>query len=327
MNRLGLKISCLLISIVIWVQVASHSTVQQSANLPLVIHGLGENLTLEGSQIDSHVNVVLEGSKLRLFLHRFFQRYVGEVRVNLWDKEPGKEFSYEVVPTDVFSDLKVVAIKPKVRLRLTVDKQEFRLLPIVQDQSGQLPKGLAFLETPYLKPDSVLVSGPSRFFKENLKIVAKPIDFSELQKSGNISVPLEQPGEFLYLVTSKVSLDVQIASLSDRTLANIPVVPLVDAGRPAVGVSPPVVDVMVRGVADSVSALTANRFMVTVSVGALEDGIYELPGQIDSPPWLEVIGLDPPSFQVIVGSGASADSSSEDLDSDVFTRPVEGEDD
>ena len=84
-------------------------------------------------------------------------------------------------------------------------------------------------------------------------------------------------------------------------MANIPVIPLVDAGQPEVGVSPPVVDVMVRGVADSVRALQGDRVLVTVPVGHLGHGVHMVAGQVDAPPWLTVIGLDPAEFQVVVG--------------------------
>ena len=183
-----------------------------------------------------------------------------------------------------------------------MDRQEFKLLPVVQKNTTTLRDGYDFLQAPKLLPDSVLVSGPSRFFLTHPVVEAEPVDFSKLKESERLTVRLIQPGGFLHLATRQVSLDCMVAPLEDRTLANIPVIPLVDVGRPPVGVSPPVVDVMVRGVADSVRALTAHRFLVTVPVGDLDEGIYELKGQVDKPDWLEVVGLDPPSFQVIVGS-------------------------
>jgi YbbR domain-containing protein len=303
MNRIGLKIICLVVSVVIWIQVASHSTVEQNATLPLIVTGLDvDTLTLEGSVLPKDVSVRLSGSKLSLVLHNIFNRYVGEVRVSLWDLGPGPEFSYEVAASDVYSDLKVVSVQSPLRLRLQIDRREFKLLPVRQRTIGKLRPGLAFLEPPQLKPDSVLVSGPGRFFVEGLSVEAQPLDLSKLKESARLTVRLTPPGKFLHLATSQIALDCLVAEIEDRTLANIPVIPLVDTGRPPVGLSPPVVDVMVRGVADSVRALTANRFLVTVPVGNLEEGIYYLPGQVDNPDWLEVIGLDPPEFQVIVGS-------------------------
>ncbi len=301
MNRLGLKIVCLVASVVIWIQVASHSTVEQNVHLPLVVMDLADEFTLEGSDLPDEILVRVEGSKLRLVLHSIFQVYIGEIRINLWNREPASEFYYEIQPSDVYTELRVVSIQTQEHPRIVIDRQEFRLLPVVQTNTGRLRDDLAFLENPTLKPDSILVSGPSRFFHENSTVEAEGVDFSKIRQSERMSVQLIRPGENLHLTTSQVSLDVLVAEKEDRTLANIPVIPLVDAGRPPVGISPPVVDVMVRGVSDSVSILTADRFVVTVPVGDLDEGIYNLTGQVDHPDWLEIIGLDPPRFQVIVG--------------------------
>ena len=51
MNRLGLKISCFVVSIVIWMQVASTADVEKTARLPVGIEGLRDGLTIAGSKI------------------------------------------------------------------------------------------------------------------------------------------------------------------------------------------------------------------------------------------------------------------------------------
>lgn len=301
MNRLGLKIGCLLASVFIWIQVASHATVEQSARLPLVVVGLGEDLTLAGSVLPDEVDVRLEGSKLALVLHDLFNRYIGEVRVNLWDRGPGPEFTYEISRSDVYSDLRVVDIQSAEIRGLRIDRLEYHLLPVRQVNTGKLREGLAFLEPPVLQPDSVLVSGPGRFFTEHTGVKAEPVDLARIKESRRIPVKLVSPSEYLELANRQVNLVVQVGPLEETTLANVPVVALVDAGRPAVAISPPLVDVMVRGVRDSVLGLQSHRFLVTVPVGDLPEGNYQLEGQIDHPPWLEIVGMDPPDFQVIVG--------------------------
>ena len=287
MNRLGLKIGCLVASVLIWIQVASHATVEQNANLPLKVVGLGEELTLEGSVIPDEVEVRLEGSKLSLVLHNIFHRYIGEVRLNLWDRGPGPEFTYELSRADVYTDLRVIAINPADVRGVRIDRMVYRKLPVRQKNVGRLRAGLAFLEPPTLKPDSVLVSGPSRFFKEHTAVVAESVDFARIKDSQRLPVKLQSPSEHLELANPQVNLVLRVGAVEERTLANVPVVALVD--------------VMVRGVRDSVLALDSQRFLVTVPVGNLAEGVYQLPGQIDHPPWLEIVGLDPPEFQVIVG--------------------------
>jgi YbbR domain-containing protein len=303
MNRLGLKISCLVASILIWVQVAATTDVEQPARLPLRVSGLAEGLTVAGSEIPSSVSVRLRGSKLRLLTNRFFQRYVGEVRINLADSEPGPVFSYQLTPEDVVTDLEVVRFQRDERIRVRVDRLDQRRLPVAVMLAGELPRGTAFAVEPHAEPDSVLVQGPSRFLPEGGAAATEPVALDRMQAGPNdgIVVPVAAMNEQLRVAPAQVRVRYLAAPLVDRTLANVPVVPLVDAGRPDVGVSPPVADVMVRGIADSVGTLTEGRLSVTVAVGQLPEGMYLLPGQVDCPPWLTLLGLAPAEFRVIVG--------------------------
>ena len=310
MTRIGLKSACLVASIIIWVQVAATSLVEQSANLPLRVTGLDQSLTVEGSTLPSKISVRLQGSKLRLLAHKYFNRYLGEVRVSLTDQQPGPAFSYEVDRGDVFTDMTVVSIFPPVRLRLHIDEVVSRVMPVRLETDGSLPTGKAFLVAPVVNPDSVVVTGASRFFLTDGVVPTQRVNLDRMKESQDFPLGLVSPQEFLHLERSEVSASFKVASIEDRTLANIPVIALVDAGQPEVGVSPPVVDVMVRGVADSVRALNRNRFLVTVPVGQLPDGIYILNGQVEHPPWLTIIGLNPPEFQVIVGNPPAIPDSS-----------------
>jgi hypothetical protein len=294
MNRLGLKISCLVASILIWVQVAATTDVEQPARLPLRVSGLAEGLTVAGSEIPSSVSVRLRGSKLRLLTNRFFQRYVGEVRINLADSEPGPVFSYQLTPEDVVTDLEVVRFQRDERIRVRVDRLDQRRLPVAVMLAGELPRGTAFAVEPHAEPDSVLVQGPSRFLPEGGAAATEPVALDRMQAGPNdgIVVPVAAMNEQLRVAPAQVRVRYLAAPLVD---------PLVDAGRPDVGVSPPVADVMVRGIADSVGTLTEGRLSVTVAVGQLPEGMYLLPGQVDCPPWLTLLGLAPAEFRVIVG--------------------------
>lgn len=305
MNRLGLKISCLVVSIVIWVQVAATSVVERSTALPLRVVGLSEGLTLDGSIVPDQVDVVLRASKLTLLAHDTFQRFVGEVRLNVADRFPGPAYSYELAESDVYTDQTVIDVNGRVRLH--IDSLRTRMVPIETVTEGSLAADLAFVEPLRVLPDSVRVTGAARFFPDEPSVRTAPIALGKLSAQGRIAVPLISPHHDLQLAVTEAEAVVHLGALEDRTLTNVPVIPLVDAGLPQVGVSPPVADVMVRGVADSVRALTESRFSVTVSVGGRPEGVYDLPGQVDHPAWLTWVRLDPPVFQVIVGNPPAVD--------------------
>jgi YbbR domain-containing protein len=317
MNRLGLKIICVLIAVVIWLQVASSFVVEQSTHLPLRVLGLADELTIAGSVLPEDVKVRVRGSKLALMKHNYFNEFLGEVRVDLGGRVASAPFYYELTGKDVSSDLKVVSINPPVRLWLYIDDLVSQKVGVELITAGSLPEGRAFLADPIISPDSLMVTGPKRVFPENAILRTETVDLAQIESRQTISVAVAPLDDLLNIEATNVRASFPVALLEDRTLANIPVVALVDAGTPDVVISPPVVDVMVRGVADSVQALRDSRFLVTVPVGDREEGVYSLSGQVDAPPWLTVIGFDPPRLQVIVGNPVFSDSLTEN-------REVEG---
>jgi len=301
MSRLGLKISCFVVSVIIWVQVASTSVVEQTINLPLAVASLGPSLTIAGSDLPHEVKVRLRGSKLRLLAHTYFSRFAGEVIINGADWSPGPTFVYEPVGGDVVSDLIFVGFPHRVRLRIQVDHEWTRLLPVGLASRGKLPGDVDFLVPPVVDVDSVLVSGPSRFFPASGVVTTETVDLGQQTESGEFEVPLVSSHAQLKLDPATVRVLLQLAPVLERTLANIPVIPLVDVDQLEVGVSPPVVDVMVRGVADSIQTLEGHRITVTVAVGGLERGVHMVAGEVSLPRWLSLIRLEPAEFRVVVG--------------------------
>ncbi len=318
MNSLGLKISCFLVAVLIWIQVASTADIEQTTELNLRMTGLGDGLTVAGSELlPQKIRVRVTGSKLKLLTHQYFNRYIGEVRVNLTGLAD-TTFSYQLDRADIFAEgLKDADIvRPRI-LTVTVDREVSRPLAVHLAADGSLPSGLDFVMAPRIRPDSVLVTGPARFFSEDLMLSTEAVELDRISGETRMTVDLVAPGEFLELGLPEVEVGFLVGQLEDRTLANIPVIPLVDAGRPDVGISPPVADVMVRGVADSVRALTRDRIAVVVPVDNLAEGVFVLAGQVVHPDWLTLIRLEPEQFQVIVGNppnranGAASDNDGE----------------
>jgi len=302
MNRFGLKISCLLVSVLIWIQVASTADFEQTTTLPLRVTGLGEGLTVAGSEhLPSEVQVRVTGSKLKLLTHQYFNRYIGEVRANLAGFSDST-FSYQLDRSDIFTDMKNADFKRLKILTLTIDHEISRSIAVTLDVEGSLPRDMDFVTTPRVTPDSVLVTGPSRFFSDGMSVLTEVVNLDRISENSEQTLNLVLPGDWLDLTETRVKAAFLVGKLENRTLANIPVIGLVDAGRPEVGISPPVADVMVRGIADSVRALTEDRISVIVPVDNLAEGIFVLAGQVVHPDWLTLIRLDPPQFQVIVGN-------------------------
>lgn len=320
MNRLGLKISCLLAAIVIWIQVAATSVVEQDIMMPLRVTGLESGLTIAGSDLPAEIPVRVRGSKLRLLRHDYFNKFVGEVLINLTGRNPGPAFVYPVDVSDILTDgLDDAAVSHVTKpLLIHIDRETSRRLPVRLVLVNKLPEDRAFLEEPSITPDSVMVTGPERYFDPLPEITTSPLDLGRDGARGDVDLDLSGPNPYLVLEPDHALASLPVGIIEERTLANIPVISLVDAGRPEVGVSPPVASLTVRGVADSLRTLTRDRLLVTIPVGDRPVGVYRLPGQVDFPPWLTLIGVNPPEFMVIVGNpplpdaGAGRDSTSGD---------------
>lgn len=300
MRLLGLKISCVLASVLIWIYVASTASIEQTVTLDVHFSGLADSLTIDGSELPKNVQVRIRDSKLSLLAHQYFGMDIGRVTVNLAGF-PDTSLAYPLTRADIQPPTLDVNIVRSRFLNLRIDREISRLVPVVLSSEGSLPSQTGFITPPRIRPDSVRVTGPTRFFGEDLVLRTEPVDLGRVAASVDLSVKLKDPGKFLSMDLGKVQVSFLVGGLVDRTLANIPVIPLVDAGSPEVGISPPVADVMVRGVADSVRALTRDRVSVIVPIDNLEVGRFVLPGQVVYPDWLTLIRLDPPLFQVIVG--------------------------
>jgi len=304
MNRLGLKISCLVAAIVIWMQVASTATVEQTASLPVQVIGLQEGFTVAGSKLPGEVAVRLRGSKLRLLAHRYLHRNVGEVRIDLTERTPGRPFTYLIERANVVTDFEVAGIVEPDRLTIRIDGQVTKRMPIELATSGSLPPGYGYLKLPAPEPDSVTVSGPGRYFPDQSVIYSAPLDLARLDGSGSLTLRVVPPDVHLELSVREVTVSYGVGMLAERTLADVPVVVLKGAGEPEVGLLPARADVLARGVDDSLRVLDGSRLRITVQASGLAPGVHLLPAEVEAPGWVTVIGLEPDQFQVIVGPSA-----------------------
>ncbi len=303
MSRFGLKLGCLVAAIAIWFQVASTSSVEQTIGLPLHIVGLQEGCTVVGSGLPREVRVRVRGSKLRLLSHRYLHRDAGEVRVDLAERRPGRTFTVPVERADVLTDLDVVDVVEPDRLSIRIDGQLTRTVPVSLTTVGGLRAGYGHLARPVLTPDVVTVTGPARYFPDQLVVATAPLDLSQLDGIGSTVLHIVPPDVHLQLSEHEVRVIYGVGPLAERTVADVAVSALPDAQGRGLAVSPARADVLLRGVADSLRVLDTRRLRVSLSADGLAPGVHLVAPQVVAPEWAIVIGVEPARFQVIVGEG------------------------
>ncbi len=311
MKNVLLKVGCLVVAVLIWIQVAATTVIESDVSLPLEVTGLADTLTVAGSNLPESGRARLRVTKLSLMAKQYLGVPLGSIAIDLSSKTAGPPVIHQLSEADVRTDAEVVGLLPPVRFPLRVDVEQSRRLPVRAAIRGQLPADRVLAGPVGVRPDTVTVRGPRRFFAGLDSLVTEAVDLGSLQRAVTREVPLIPPPRPLAPEVEKVTVTVPVARLAERVLANVPVLVLAggDAGAP--GVSPPVCDVLVRGPADSVAAMRPERLLVSVPVDDLGPGVHQVRGRVQHPAWVTSVEVTPAVFMVLVGDARPRDPTEE----------------
>jgi len=296
-----LKLACVILAVLVWIQVAAITMVEADVGLPLQIVGLADGLTIAGNTVPEISRVRVRAPKLSVLAHKYFGVSLGRVDLDLGGQGPGPANLQELKETDVRTGAEVITLLPPVRLPLRLDHEDTRRLPVRVPVRGNLPDNRRLVGPVVSLPDSVDVTGPRRYFAGIDSLLTEVVDLSTVSETLVRDLPLIPPPSPLELAVESVVVTVPVVRLGERVLANIPVIPLVESHLGEAGISPPVCDVLVLGPADSVVTLSPARLSVTVPVSDLAPGVYEIAGQVQHPDWVLSVQLTPEVFMVLVG--------------------------
>ena len=301
MKNLFLKIACVIVAVLVWIQVAAITMVEADVGLPLQVVGLADGLTIAGNTVPAISRVRVRAPKLSVMAHKYFGVSLGRVDLDLGGQGPGPTTLQELKEADVRTGAEVITLLPPVRLPLRLDHEDTRRLPVRVPLHGELPDDRRLAGPVVTRPDSVSVTGPRRYFAGIDSLLTEAVDLSSLNETLDRDLSLIPPPSPLEPAVESITVTVPVVQLGERVLANIPVIPLVESHLGEAGISPPVCDVLVLGPADSVAALSPARLSVTVPVSDLAPGVYEIAGQVQSPDWVLSVQLTPEVFMVLVG--------------------------
>ena len=301
MNRNMLKIFCLLVSILIWIQVASNRYVERELSLPLELHGLQPGMTLAGNEWPSEVDLHARISKWRFLLYRYFGNRLGSVDIDISNAQPGVTWQREISVNDVDSPLSDIEVTPPQSLILEVDRVDSLRVPVRIVTTGELSGSRMLLEPLSASPGSLIVRGPSRYFTGREVLRTEPLDMGRVVHSQVVSRRLVMPHPHLKTRETEVDVVINVSARKERIFEHIPVVPLIDADQPGVELFPPVATLVVSGPEDSLAALPSSRISVTMSLTGLEPGAHTLKPEIHVPPLYGVISIEPESFMAVIG--------------------------
>lgn len=156
-------------------------------------------------------------------------------------------------------DIRQIAVRPNVLL-------------------DTLPDGFTLKNQSY-DPESIFVSGaPEQLAKISDTIFTEPISLVERQEGFVTTVPVQLPGDDLFVMSgdNNVTVSIEIIPIIDsRQIDNIQVAHIGMDGEYSVSIVPKAVSAIVTGPVVTVDALTVENIQVVVDLHGLAPGVYD----------------------------------------------------
>lgn len=299
MSNTGVKLVCLLVALVLWVQVASTQDVEEIVQLPLTVVGLPDSLVVRADSLPEKVGVRIRGSKLQLLRDQIVHRGFGRVEVPLSDATPGP-YEHPVTVLDVRSAATPLEIVPDLELQLQVHRRVSRAVPVRLAVDGQLPAGFTMAGRPEISPSSVEVTGPQPLVEALAHVSTEPLRLDRQRGSFTQRIGLALRDPSLRVRPVEVEVAVGVDEVRERLFSEVPLSILNALAPERVHVDPAHAQVRVVGGGGAVDALRVEDIAVLLQVEDLEPGVYQLTPEVVVPDGIASTSVEPPSFQVIV---------------------------
>lgn len=304
MNRHLLKIFCLAVSILLWIQVAANRQVTREVEVPLRVTGLARGCTLAGNQVPDVVRVQAGGTKLNFFLNRYFGRDLGEAVVDLGGAEPGSVVERDVVVDGRGGMLVDILVTAPARLEFYVDRVDSVTVPVEVPVAGSASADHVLTAPPSASPATVQLVGPSRFLPGAGRPRTDPVAVGRATGRLEIMRAVHSPRPQLWTVPREVRVTAVVAEAGRRLFARVPLVPRLDSGGLRVEVFPPVADVEVRGPAVALAAMADDAVALTVAAEGFGPGAHTVRPDVRLPAACSLVALSPPEVMIVVGGRA-----------------------
>lgn len=204
---------------------------------------------------------------------------------------------------------RVVRIEPDL-VRLSLDREEDKTVPIHADIVGSPPEGIEVVNV-QCTPASVVVHGPRQRMEQIDAIRSVPIDLEGRMRSFQLTRPLQapsgtwsarmEPGEVRVAVTL-------VERRSNRHLGQVRVRPLVGAGESAaMAIEPPQISVRLEGEVAVLEQVTPDQVLAFVDCAGAQPGVpTNLLVRISPPVGLRAILVDPAEVRVTLRAGKAS---------------------
>ena len=304
MNRHLLKIICLAVSVLLWIQVAANHQVTREVEVPLRVTGLARGCTLAGNLVPDTVRIRAAGTKLHFFLNRYFGRELGEAVVDLGGAAPGSLVVRELVVDGRRGELVDIVVTSPGRLEFFVDRIDSVAVPVEVPVAEGGPADRLLAAPPVASPAVVQLIGPARFLPGAGRPRTDPVAIGRATGRIEIMRAVHSPRPQLWTAPREVRVTAVVDEAGRRLFERVPLVPRLDSGGLRVEVFPPVANVEVRGPAAALAALADDAVTLTVAAAGFGPGAHNVRPEVRLPEACSLVALTPPEVMIVVGGRA-----------------------
>jgi YbbR domain-containing protein len=293
LRHLGLKFLSIALAALLWLLVSGEQIVERAMRIPLEFTNLPTQLEVVGD-VPMVVDVRLRGSSGALS-----RISAGELAAMLDVRaaRPGRRL-FHVTGADVRTPfgVDVVQVMP-ASVSLTFEPSAVKIVPVVPAIEGDPADGY-LMGTVTADPPTVEVVGPASALGSLTEAITEPVSIADASSVVTELVTVGLPDQSVRLrepLVARVTVNVAPAPV-EWAVAAIQV-KVRNAGNTLAQVMPTHVTVHVRGPRETM-ALGADQFDVSVDVGGLRAGQYQLPVRVVPPARIGVVSVDPPELLV-----------------------------
>ncbi len=296
-DNLGLKLFALLLAALLYFNVLTDRTVEQTLYFPVVVDGLPDSLAL-ASSVPAEVGVRLRGTVKQLW---WLGRHAPPLKVSLVGVAPGL-FQRALGPTDVpltgTTDVTVIEVKDPAEVRLEVTKRGSRLVPVVVPITGEPARGLIVAGAPTIRPASVRISGPASWVARQETLRTEPISIAGKRDTLELVQALVAPPVWAHASPGSVLVSIPIDAAASKSLALDPEVRGI-RGELRVELRPKTISATWHGPRAHAASVDARDFRAVVDAERRGRGTWTLPVRVLGP-GAERLVLDPDSVRVVL---------------------------
>lgn len=297
-KNLGIKILCLIIALLLWLQAAATTDVVEIQRLPVRVEGLTDSLTVIGSRLPESISVRVRGNRLQLLSANLLESRRGFVELDLEGFGPGHH-RYDVSVLDVDVPGTAVDVVPGVSLDIHVERLVTRPVPVELSAEGALPDGFVFVTELTVSPSTVEVSGPQSLVRAVSSIVSAEFSLGGRRESFTDRVQLISPGEELGLRPVEVEVSAGVEPVEERFFEGVPLTVLREDDRVRIELSPSQARVIVTGARSVLESLRPEEISAVVTIPVGVEGVTEVEAEAVVPDAVLSARVEPATFQVL----------------------------